>query len=247
MLTGRRRSAGDDAVGHARRDPRREPDWTALPADAAARDARCSSAVSRRIAGAESGTSATCARTWTTRSTRPLVRASPRRLHRARGSGPPCPWILALAGVSAAAATAFWPRWEDPLAGAQFVRLTGFSGAETDPAISADGKFVAFLSDRSGPFHIYLTQIDSGRVHRPHTAATRRRAILRAVLAGVRNHGFMADGSQIWLSAGPKDSGRRFQLLPLLGGGSWRAFLAPGVDERRVVARWHSNRLQGLG
>ena len=54
--------------------------------------------------------------------------------------------------------------------------------------------------------------------------------ILRLSSAGVRNHGFTGDGSQIWLSAGPKDSGRRFQLLPLLGGGSWRSFLVPQVN-----------------
>src|SRR5206468_544458 len=37
--------------------------------------------------------------------------------------------------------------WTNPLANAQFTRLTDFEGAEFDAAISADGKFVAFKSD----------------------------------------------------------------------------------------------------
>ena len=152
--------------------------------------------------------------------TRPLVPAATRTAPRSR-VWTAVPWILALAMASAAGAAAFWPRWENPLAGAQFIRLTGFSGAETDPVISADGKYVAFLSDRSGAFHIYLTQIDSG----VFTELTPQDQELGRSVAGIRSHGFMADGSHIWSSRG------RLQLLPLLGGGSWRAFLSPGAAE----------------
>ena len=170
-----------------------------------------------------------CARIWTTPSHWPLAPGVAATAPRSR-IWSAVPWILALAVVSAAAATAFWPRWENPLADAQFVRLTGFSGAETDPAISADGKFVAFLSDRNGPFHIYLTQIDSG----VFTDLTPQDQDQRRSSAGVRNHGFTGDGSQIWISGGPASSGRRLQLLPLLGGGSWRTFLTP----RTTNAAW---------
>ena len=40
------------------------------------------------------------------------------------------------------------PTIQNPLSSAQFARLTDFEGAETNPAISPDGKFVAFISDR---------------------------------------------------------------------------------------------------
>lgn len=42
--------------------------------------------------------------------------------------------------------------WRNPLAGATLYRLTDFEGTELDAAISSDGKFVAFFSDRDGPF-----------------------------------------------------------------------------------------------
>ncbi len=39
----------------------------------------------------------------------------------------------------------------NPLANAKFTRLTDFEGVERDAAISPDGRFVAFLSNRGGP------------------------------------------------------------------------------------------------
>jgi eukaryotic-like serine/threonine-protein kinase len=62
-----------------------------------------------------------------------------------------------------------WPRptpveaWVNPLANAQFTRITDFPGTETHASISPDGRFVAFLSDRDGPMHVWLTQVGSGR------------------------------------------------------------------------------------
>ena len=42
------------------------------------------------------------------------------------------------------------PFWRNPLLGATVMRLTDFDGAEQHAAISRDGKFVAFVSDRAG-------------------------------------------------------------------------------------------------
>src|SRR5262249_1487727 len=78
------------------------------------------------------------------------------------------PWAVAGAGVISAG-VGFWPRltgtesWKNPLADAQFVPLTDFPGAEREAVISADGRFVAFESDRTGLFHVWLTQIGTGR------------------------------------------------------------------------------------
>ena len=46
--------------------------------------------------------------------------------------------------------------WKNPLAGARFTRLTDWEGSELDAAISSDGKFVAFISDRAGPFDAWV-------------------------------------------------------------------------------------------
>src|SRR5262249_25863057 len=51
---------------------------------------------------------------------------------------------------------------ENPLANAQFTRFTDFPGSEWDAAISPDGKFVAFLSDRDGPIDIFLSRVGAG-------------------------------------------------------------------------------------
>jgi Tol biopolymer transport system component len=55
----------------------------------------------------------------------------------------------------------YW--WRNPLAGAQFTQLTDFPSAEGDAGISRDGKFVAFLSDRDGPFDAWVGQIGTGQ------------------------------------------------------------------------------------
>jgi Tol biopolymer transport system component len=55
--------------------------------------------------------------------------------------------------------------WQNPLADARFVRLTEFEGTERAAAISRDGRYVAFLSDRDGPMDVWLTQVGTGRFH----------------------------------------------------------------------------------
>jgi Tol biopolymer transport system component len=107
----------------------------------------------------------------------------------------------------------------NPLADARFTRLTDFAGDELDAAISPDGRFVAFLSDRDGQFDVWLGQIGSG--------SFRNLTLGRdsALPAPVRAPGFSADGSQLWLGGG---SGRRLQIMPLMGG-TPRPFLSDRV------------------
>ena len=52
--------------------------------------------------------------------------------------------------------------WQNPLADARPVRLTDFEGEEVDAAISPDGKFMVFLSNRDGPLDVFVSQIGSG-------------------------------------------------------------------------------------
>jgi serine/threonine protein kinase len=97
----------------------------------------------------------------------------------------------------------------NPLSNAQFTRLTDFQGAETDPAISPDGKFVAFISNRGESFDIWLIQSNgNGLANLTKGRIGDARAPLRAI-------GFSGDGSEVW-SAGTE--ARRLMLWPLIGG-----------------------------
>jgi serine/threonine protein kinase len=123
------------------------------------------------------------------------------------------PWTLVallVAGLGAwTIAHRLRPTVQNPLSNAQFTRLTDFKGAETNPAISPDGKFVAFISDRSGPFDIWLIQANGGSL------ANLSQGRIGDVRAPLRAIGFSGDGSEVW-SAGTE--GRRLALWPLMGG-----------------------------
>src|SRR5258708_2758804 len=55
--------------------------------------------------------------------------------------------------------------WRTPIAGAAYQSLTGFDGQNEAAAVSRDGQFVAFLSDRGGRTDVWVTQIGSGQFH----------------------------------------------------------------------------------
>jgi len=102
-----------------------------------------------------------------------------------------------------------WPAARNPLSGAQFTRLANFNGAKSDPAVSPDGNFAAFTSNRSGPFDIWLIQTNgSNLTNLTQGRIGDARAPLRAV-------GFSGDGLEVW-SAGTE--GKRLMLWPLIGG-----------------------------
>ncbi|HWY87649.1 MAG TPA: protein kinase, partial [Gemmataceae bacterium] len=131
-------------------------------------------------------------------------------------------WGAATAAVAALAiAVAIWisrgtnGALENPLANAQFTRFTDWEGSENDAAISRDGRFVVFRSDRDGPLDTWVSQVGSGRFINL-TKGTRPNAGL------VRTTGFTPDGSEIWFSA--IVGGDRMRLVPLMGG-SLRPFL----------------------
>jgi serine/threonine protein kinase len=97
---------------------------------------------------------------------------------------------------------------ENPIANATYKRLTDFEGSENEAAISRDGRFVAFRSDRDGAMDTWVTQIGSGNfVNLTHGTQA-------SVLVG--NEGFSPDGSEIWLSS--ISGGARLRLVPSMGG-----------------------------
>ena len=115
------------------------------------------------------------------------------------------------------------PSIDNLLAKATFTPFTNFDGSELDAAISPDGRFVAFLSDRDGPFQLWLKQMGTGQFLNltPGEADQRDNGPNRSV-------GFSADGSEMW-----GHGGNRLRLRPLTGGAP-RAFLS----ERAVNVAW---------
>ena len=141
------------------------------------------------------------------------------------------PWLIWTLVTLLVAGFAVWtithrPRAavQNPLSNAQFTRLSDFKGTETNPAISPDGKFVAFISDRGGAFDIWLIQSNGSSL------ANLTQGRLGDARAPLRAIGFSGDGSEVW-SAGTET--RSLMLWPLMGGAP-RNFL----DERAAEVAW---------
>ena len=104
---------------------------------------------------------------------------------------------------------------ENPLAGARFVKLTDFEGIEQAAAISRDGSFVAFQSDRDGRMDVWVTQVGTGRF-----VNLTRGAAPEIVNPLVRTLGFSPDGSLVTFWS--RGVGGREEIgiwaVPLLGG-----------------------------
>jgi Tol biopolymer transport system component len=108
-------------------------------------------------------------------------------------------FILLLAAVVAvlAIAAGLWLRkteyfWRNPIVNAQFQTVTDFGGMEQAAAVSRDGHFVAFLSDRDGQMDVWVTQVGSGQFHN----------LTHGTVSGlanpsVRTLGFSPDGSLV--------------------------------------------------
>src|SRR5262249_6861751 len=121
--------------------------------------------------------------------------------------------------------------WENPLANAHIERVTDFPGTENDAAVSPDGKFIVFLSDRDGTFDAWINQVGSGGL----VNLTKGR-FPELAHEEVRTVGFSADGSHIWLRVSHKDATGKdthdIWLMPTVGGAP-RPFL-----ERAVHVAW---------
>ena len=145
-------------------------------------------------------------------------------------------WFLAAALLLAAGGVTGWlahrpsAAQANPLANATFTRLTDFEGVERDAAISPDGRFVAFLSDRSGPFDIWVTQVGTGS---PVNLTQGKTGNLDGLVGAL---GFSGDGSQVWFH--DADVTTPLRILPLMGGAP-RVFLASSpAKEPPYNAAW---------
>ena len=77
------------------------------------------------------------------------------------------PFVVGLVVVLAVIAILVWTAlpdrgWHDPLIGADFTPVTDFIGSEEHAAISPDGHFIAFVSDRDGAWDVFVGQTGTG-------------------------------------------------------------------------------------
>ena len=245
MLTRQRAFGGDSPTDVLAAIVATEPDWTKLPAETPAaihtllrrcleknRARRLDSAVAARLEiddALATPTAHTAVDFERLRSpataAAPSGSASLRRRQRR--------WTV-LAGVAAVAALVvaggFWRLWQqdyfwqNPLAGATVERLTDFEGEEFDAAISPDGKFTVFLSDRDGPINALLSQIGSNAfvpINKGHSLAYN---------ATIRYTGFSGDGANVWYQKlGGWQGTNQLWLAPAVGGAP-RLFVERGMN-----------------
>ena len=108
--------------------------------------------------------------------------------------------------------------WRSPIIDARFQTITNFDGMEQGAAVSGDGHFVAFLSDRGGQMDVWVTQAGSGQFHN----------LTRGSVPGLVNNPFLRDlafspdGSLVtfWLRKGRGSGGGDISVwaVPTLGG-----------------------------
>lgn len=107
--------------------------------------------------------------------------------------------------------------WRNPIAAARFQNVTDFDGVAEAAAVSRDGHFVAFLSDRDGQMDVWVTQAGSGEFHN-----LTRGSSPELVNPSVRTMGFSPDGSLVtfWVrKPGGSSSGDiGIWAVPTLGG-----------------------------
>ncbi len=116
----------------------------------------------------------------------------------------------------------FWSQkteyfWRSPISDARFQPVTDFDGVAQAAAVSRDGHFVAFLSDRDGQMDVWVTQVGSGKFHNlTHGSA------LELVNPSVRTLGFSPDGSLVtfWVrrQRSASDGNISIWAVPTLGG-----------------------------
>jgi Tol biopolymer transport system component len=78
--------------------------------------------------------------------------------------------LVAAIGCALALGAGLWLQsreyfWRNPITDAKFQTIADFEGEEQSAAVSRDGHFVAFLSDRDGQMDVWVTQIGSGQLH----------------------------------------------------------------------------------
>ena len=107
--------------------------------------------------------------------------------------------------------------WRNPIAGAVYQSITGFDGQNEAAAVSRDGQFVAFLSDRGGRTDVWVTQVGSGQFHNLTQGVDGE-----FINPSIRTLGFSPDGALVtfWLRSRSRPPGEDINIwaVPTLGG-----------------------------
>ena len=129
---------------------------------------------------------------------------------------------LAIAGVVLVIGVSLWLWrteyfWRNPISNARFQTVTDFDGVQEAAAVSRDGQFVAFLSDRDGQMDVWVTQVGSGQFHNlTHGSAP------ELVNPSIRTLGFSPDGTFVtfWVRRPSTSNGGEIGIwaVPTLGG-----------------------------
>lgn len=132
-------------------------------------------------------------------------------------------WALTAGGLLLALLVSSWILvrrdyfWQNPLAGAGFQSVTDFTGTEQAAAVSRDGRFVAFLSDRDGRLDVWVTQVGTGQFYN----LTRGR-FPQLANPSVRTLGFSQDDALVtfWTRAAAGSAAGDISIwaVPTLGG-----------------------------
>jgi Tol biopolymer transport system component/DNA-binding winged helix-turn-helix (wHTH) protein len=132
-------------------------------------------------------------------------------------------FALAAAGAALAIGASVWIQrteyfWRNPIADARFQTVTDFDGVEEAAAVSRDGHFVAFLSNRDGQMDVWITQVGSGQFHN-----LTRGSAPELVNPSIRTLGFSPDGAVVtfWVrKQNGSSSGGDISIwaVPTLGG-----------------------------
>jgi Tol biopolymer transport system component len=130
--------------------------------------------------------------------------------------------LLTAAGAILALGAIAWLQkkeyfWRNPIAAARFQTVTDFDGMEQAAAVSRDGQFVAFLSNREGQTDVWVTQVGSGQFHNlTHGSAP------ELVNPAVRDLGFSPDSALVTFWARKQDGSSSGDIsvwaVPTLGG-----------------------------
>jgi Tol biopolymer transport system component len=130
--------------------------------------------------------------------------------------------LLVAASVALALGAFVWLQrtnyfWKNPISGARLQTITDSDAVGQSAAVSRDGQFVAFLSDRDGPTDVWVTQVGSGQFHNlTHGSAP------ELVNPSVRTLGFTPDGSFVtfWVRKPGSSGGDEISIwaAPTLGG-----------------------------
>ena len=129
-------------------------------------------------------------------------------------------WPIVAAGAVLIIVGGFWLQraeyfWRSPIAEARYQTITDFDGVEQAAAISPDGHFVTFLSDRDGQTDVWVTQVGSDRFYN-----LTRGSEPQIVNPSVRTLGFSPDSAFVtfWVRKGSASGDIGIWAVPTLGG-----------------------------